>query len=147
MWGLSPALIWAIIGVALIILELVSTTFVLIFFGIGALVTAIATWAGLTHFASQVGIFAGTSVILLVLLRKTVRSLFCGHQDLPPEYLGASARVIDPIEPQHEGRVEYRGSPWIAFSDHTEVIPAGTIVEIVAVDGIRLKVALKGGCA
>ena len=43
-------------------------------------------------------------------------------------------------ESKGEGKVEYRGSRWIAFSDYGGEIPEGTLVTVVSVDGVRLKV-------
>jgi membrane protein implicated in regulation of membrane protease activity len=56
------------------------------------------------------------------------------------EHLGQQVKVIERIPEKGEGKVEYRGSRWIAFSDHGGEIPAGALVTVVSVDGVRLKV-------
>ncbi len=137
---ISPALLWAIAGIVLVILEMVSVTFVLVFFGIGALITAVAVALGVESFAIQAIVFSVSSLLLLVLLRKGAKSLFSGTKDLPPDHLGARVLVTKEIPAKGEGKVEYRGTVWIAFTDTGEAVPAGSMVEIVGADGIRFKV-------
>lgn len=139
--SLSPAWIWAIIGVILIIIELTSFTFILTFLGAGAIITAITTWVGLTGGVnSQLAFFSISSVLMMLLLRKTAKKLFYGSSDLSPDYLGQRVKVVREIPVGGEGYIQYRGSEWIAFSDHPDIIPEGSNVEIVGIEGIRVKV-------
>jgi len=140
MESLSPWT-WAIIAVVLVIAELISVTFFLSFLAFGALVTAITTGLGATvGISSQLAVFCAAAIISTVLLRKTAKRLFFGHGDMGSEHLGQQVKVIERIPEKGEGKVEYRGSRWIAFSDHEGEIPAGAIVTVVSVDGVRLKV-------
>lgn len=139
--NISPVLIWSIIAVALIIIELLNFTFVLCFFGVGAFLVALTTWLRITTgFFSQLVAFALLSLILTFLLRKTAKKLFSGTNDKPPDYLGQRVRIIKTINPGNEGAVNYRGSDWIAFSDSAEIFKEGEMVEVVSMDGIRLKI-------
>jgi len=138
---LSPALIWAIAGVVLIVIELASFTFVLAFLGIGALVTALITWLGLTPDTNmQLAAFSISSIIMLLLFRKTARKMFAGHGFNMADDVGQRVKVIKEIPVDGEGDVLYRGSVWNAVSDSNELIPEGATVEITAIDGIRLRV-------
>jgi membrane protein implicated in regulation of membrane protease activity len=65
-----------------------------------------------------------------------------GHGDYS-EYVGQRALVAVSIPPGGEGKVKYRGSEWIAYSDEGAEIPAEAAVLIVAIDGIKLKVSSK----
>lgn len=137
---LSPTLIWAILGIVLIIVELLTGTFFFLFIGIGAIITAIVAYFGVGSIHIQFIIFAISSIILILLLRKMAKKLFYGHADLPPEYIGEKVPVAKEIPVGHEGSVKYRGSFWIAYSDEIENIPEGTLVEVIGSDGIKLKV-------
>lgn len=140
-WSFSPAVVWAVVGLLLLILELTTFSFILCFIGLGALAVAGTTWAGITTtFASQLIVFSASSLFLLVLLRKTARRLFAGHADAPPDYAGQRVPVVKTIPAGGEGTILYRGSDWIAFSDTTQIIPEGAVVQIEAIDGIRVKV-------
>lgn len=143
-YALSPAHLWALLGAALIIADLFTATFVLFFFGVGAVVTALTTWAGLTpQFGSQLLCFSLTAAGATVLFRKTAKKYFGKRADTPEysDYLGQRAVVTEPIPAGGEGRVKFRGSEWIAFSGAGAEIKAGETVVIEDVDGIRLKVA------
>lgn len=139
MENISPVVIWAILGIVLIIIETTTVTFVLMFFGAAALVTAFVS-IFVDSFAVQVAVFVAASVVLLLSLRKVAKNLFSGHQDLMPDYLGKKVNVVEDIPPGREGKVSFRGSPWIAVSEDSITIPAGSHVEVVAADGIKLKV-------
>ncbi len=142
-WSLTPALVWAIVGLLLLILELATVSFILCFIGMGALIVALATWIGITpSFSSQLIVFTVSSLLLLFLLRRTAKKLFAGHDNAPPDYAGQKVPVIRPIPPGGEGTIQYRGSDWIAFSDTAQAIPAGAVVQIEAIHGIRVKVKL-----
>lgn len=140
---LSPY-IWAIIGIVFMIADMITLTFFLFFLGIGALITAVFVWTGITTgINSQLFCFAASSLITMVLFRRMVKKLF-GKRGGEVEYsqlVGQKAFVTTAIPVGCEGKVSYRGSEWIAFSDHSEEIPEGTLVTIVSVDGIKLKVA------
>lgn len=137
----SPVWIWAIIGVLLIIAELTTLTFILVFLGIGAVATAITTAVGLTpDINSQLALFAVISILTMLFFRKVAKRSFLGISDMMPEYAGQKIKVIKSIPAGKEGQVEYRGSPWTAYSDFSETISEGATVEIIAIDGVRVKV-------
>lgn len=139
----SPALVWAAVGLLLLIAELATVSFILCFIGLGALIVAITTWIGLTpSFSGQLIVFSVSSLLLMFLLRKTARKLFAGHNDAPPDYTGEKVPVVKSIPAGGEGIIQYRGSDWIAFSGETQAIPEGTVVRIEAIEGIRVKVKL-----
>jgi len=138
---ISPALIWATIGLLLLAAELATVTFILSFLGLGAIIVSLTTWAGLTPgLNSQLLVFSISSLLLLLLLRKTAKRLFAGTHDAPPDYMGEKVQVIKAIPAGGEGAIKYRGSEWFAFSEAEEIINEGDTVEIVAIEGIRVKV-------
>ena len=138
---MSPVTVWAIIGIVLIIIELMSFTFVFVFFGVGALIASLTTWIGLTPgLSGQLAVFSVSSLFMLLVLRKTAKKLFFGSHDVPPDYKGQKVKVVKAIPAGGEGAISYRGSEWIAFSESTDQIPEGSTVEILSLDGIRAKV-------
>lgn len=140
----SLVYVWATIGIILIIADLITLTFFLFFLGIGALVTALCTWTGFTPgIDSQLICFAASSLITMVLFRGMVKKMFGKKGGGDTEYsqlVGQKARVSATIPAGHEGKVSYRGSDWIAFSDSMKDIPEGAFVTIEGVEGIKLKV-------
>jgi membrane protein implicated in regulation of membrane protease activity len=133
--------IWAIVGIGLIIAEIVIPSFFLVFFGAGALVTAITTAAGFTtDLGTQLLVFCVSSILLLVLFRRKLRCHF-GKETLPPDYMGQRLKVTAAIPRGGEGKVLYRGSEWIAFCESAEEeIPQGSTVEVTGSRDVRLQV-------
>ena len=146
----NPTLLWFLLGLALIFLEFVVPGVILVFFGIGAWAAAVTTYFGLTaSFQSQLLVFAVTSILLLVVLRKWIKGKFYGHvgdvqdqtQNLD-EFSGQSVVVLEDVIPNKmEGAVEFKGARWRAVSD--EHIKNGEMAIITGVDGIILKVRKK----
>jgi membrane protein implicated in regulation of membrane protease activity len=143
----NSTLLWFLLGLALIFLEFVVPGVILVFFGIGAWAAAVTTYFGLTvSFQFQLLVFAVTSVLLLVVLRKWIKGKFYGHvgdvQDQTKnldEFTGQSVVVLEDVIPNKmEGAVEFKGARWRAVSD--EHIKNGEMAIITGADGIILKV-------
>lgn len=64
----TMAVIWAVAAAVFIIAELVSVSFVAIYFGVGALVSAGVAWFG-ASFTWQLVAFSATGIVLMVLTR------------------------------------------------------------------------------
>src|SRR5436189_3585252 len=85
--------LWVILGAILVIAEIFTTGFVLLWFGIGALAAALAAFIGIDSLALQFLIFAGISIALTAASRtifinyfsreKTGQSLRTGVDALP----------------------------------------------------------------
>lgn len=144
---LNPILIWFLSGLVMAILEFAVPGVILIFFGVGAWIAALTTYLGLTgSFESQLLVFAVSSVLLIVFLRRYIKGKFYGHvsgvQDPDvnlDEFTGKSVIVLEDIIPdRQEGKVEFKGAVWSAVSD--EHISKDEPAVITGVDGIILKV-------
>jgi membrane protein implicated in regulation of membrane protease activity len=109
--------------------------------GVGAIIVSLTTWSGLTpSINSQLVVFSILSILMMLLFKKTARRLFYRSNDPQPDYMGQKVKVIKTIPKGGEGAIAYRGSDWIAFSDYVNIVSEGEIVEIVAMEGIRVKV-------
>ena len=146
----DPILIWFLLGLVLIFLEFIVPGVILVFFGIGAWAVAVTAYLGwISSLESQLLLFAITSIVLLVLLRKWVKGKFYGHvsavQDLTKnidEFSGQSVIVVQDVIPNKmEGAVEFKGAKWSAVSD--EPIKNGEVAIITDFDGITLKIQKK----
>jgi len=142
---IDAKLLWFLAGVVLILLEFAAPGVVVVFFGVGAVITSITTWAGLTPgIGSQTAVFGISSVLLLFTLRRYVKRWFVGNSadfdgDLDDDFTGREARVVEDIPGDGaDGRVEIKGAEWKARS--AEAIPAGAVVIIERRDGLTLHV-------
>ena len=139
----NPILVWFLIGLALVISEFLLPGVILVFFGVGAWVVSLTTWIGLTDgLTGQLLVFAISSILLLVLLRRWFQAKFLGHQtgeqdpyDNLDDLAGEIVVVTENVSADG-GKVEFKGAAWSARSE-TE-IRAGERATVTAVDGITL---------
>ncbi|MCW1925642.1 NfeD family protein [Luteolibacter arcticus] len=131
---IDPEILWLIAGVILILAEFFAPGVIIVFFGVGAIFTAITTFFGWTpDLGSQAAMFAVTSVVLLFGLRRFVKKWFVGHSanaggSVDDDYTGREARVITALPGRGEdGLVEIKGTNWNARSD-TPVAAGETVI-------------------
>lgn len=144
---LQPWLLWFVAGVGLAFFELAVPGFVIVFFGIGCLVTAAATAMFEISVTQQVATFGVSTVLSLVLLRRVFMRYLRGkesevkdgYDDTP---MGAHVTVVTTISPEMPGKVMHRGTSWRAQS--TETIEEGGIAVITGyADSSKLVFSVK----
>ena len=142
----KPEVVWFIIGLVLFLLELVMPGFVIFFFGVGAWITALLCL--LTHVSTnlQVIVFAITSVISLLLLRKMIqRKFFYSKVDrssaVEDEFTGKEAVATINFDKDKKGKVEFKGTTWNAESESD--IKKGQTVIIIEKESFKLIVEPK----
>ncbi len=143
---MSAALIWIMIGFALVIAEFFLTSFIVVFFGVAAIVVGIAIWLGLPADGGLVYIvFAAVALLTLFGLRSRFREWFTGdvtQGGLDEDFIGHDARVasgFDEVTPGR-GKVTYRGASWEARSTTAHLAP-DSYIRIVGRDSTVLHVA------
>ncbi|NSW95508.1 MAG: NfeD family protein [Bacteroidales bacterium] len=142
----KPELIWFLIGLLLFLLELVLPGFVIFFFGVGAWITALVCLIGNPGINLQIIIFAVTSVVSLALLRRMIQKRFFFSKEglseaVEDEFTGREATALTDINPQKEGKVDFKGTTWKAESEAD--IRAGQKVIIKGKDNFKLFVEPK----
>jgi len=141
---ISTELIWFICGLVLILAEFAVPGVILVFFGIGAWIVALALFVGIVESpGAQLLLFAAASVALLVVLRKWIRQRFSGfvsNSQSPEknldEFEGRRVVVIEDIAPGKPGKVEFKGAPWSARSE--DILKKGESGTIKQLDGLTL---------
>lgn len=132
--------IWFLIGLALIVLEFVVPGLVLVFFGIGAWVTALVCLITGVEINTQLIIFLGSSLITLALLRNSLKKRYMDKadvdKDLEDEYIGHTAVAISSFNAGETGKVSFKGSSWDAIAEHA--ITAGQQLKITGYKSIKL---------
>lgn len=142
---MSVALIWIIIGILLIISELLLTSIVAVFIGLGALLTGLLLhWGVIEDYSTQFAIFGISSLVLLLVARGRLKAWFIGYtadtDPAKPNFqrdIGARVKVVKTF--QHgAGRVLLNGVQWDAFSE--DELKEGDTAWVVANKGIQLTV-------
>ena len=139
---------WAILGAVLVIAEVFTTGFVLLWFGIGALAAGLAGLLGVHSIILQFLIFTAVSIGLTVASRtifvnyfsreKSGGDLKSGVDSLP----GKVGTVVSSSRGAlNEGAVKVYGSTWTAYpADGEEPLEAGDRVEVTKVQGASIYV-------
>ena len=161
----DPALYWLTIGVMLFVLGLVLPGFVLFFFAVSALATALLAWLlPTTAIVLQLGFFIVASLVTLFCLRGFIEKRFIPsgpandgeevdvQRALPSDKAALSSLsvqtklmplrhkgvVCSTIVPPAEGRIKCFGSSWRATAD--EQVEEGEIVMVVRQNGLVIHV-------
>jgi membrane protein implicated in regulation of membrane protease activity len=139
---LTNEVMWFLIGLVLLVTELALPSFILIFFGIGAWVTALTIWFTDVGIETQLIVFILTSLISLLIFRNRFLSLFDKQNahftdDVESDFIGKIATTIEPVN-NVSGKVLFNGTQWKAISD--ENIKSDQKVEVISKDNITLKI-------
>ncbi|MBO4316696.1 MAG: NfeD family protein [Mailhella sp.] len=134
---MSAVVIWVIIGTVLLVAEIFSPTFIMMFFGIGAFGAAVTA---LIHpsILGELAAFAAVSAASLFILRSRLLKTFRGSKSDNTRngarfpYSGRLAEVTADILPGAEGEISLGGSFWRAKCDST--VHAGEKVRVLYPD-------------
>ncbi|MEQ8623860.1 MAG: NfeD family protein [Vicingaceae bacterium] len=137
----TPAVIWFLVGTALLLLELAIPGLIIVFFGAGAWITAACLLLFDLNFNSQLLIFLLTSLGSLFTLRHSIRKKYMdfsveGADPQNNAFIGSKAISLTEISPEKDGKVEFNGSQWEASTN--SLIKANTNVRIIGMKSIKL---------
>jgi membrane protein implicated in regulation of membrane protease activity len=138
------AWLWLVIGVALAVAEVFTTTFVLIMFSAGALAAAALAAIGAPIWL-QIIAFGAVSAAAMGLLRPVIqRHLHQGDQYTAPMGLaaieGSSGLVLERVDLDH-GMIKIEGELWTARPyDSTQTFEPGERVRVIEIKGATVLV-------
>jgi len=136
---MDHAIVWAVTGLVLVIVELLTGTFYLLVLGIAAFGAAAAAYFGF-EFGAQAIVAAVISAagcygVHVYKARNRAQQMAPIDAGMPASFeswLDAGARLA---------RVRYRGASWDARVEGLEAIEPGATVYVLAADGNTLRVA------
>lgn len=143
-FSISPAAVWTLLGVLLILAEFAFPGVILVFFGVAALLIGLALWFGVgLTLNMQILLFGILAVGLLLVARKRVKNWFRGKS----EHASDGVEVLVPGTPviaQEDfvdgvGVVTYRGARWKAECD--QAVTTGQKLWITGRHGLVLNVS------
>jgi inner membrane protein len=139
---ISPAYIWAIIGVGLIIFEVFTSTFFILFFGVAALVVAGLKAFGLDHLETEILIFAAVGLAGTLIFRKKLLKSFQSTAKVSAD----REKVITlshTVPAKGSAQISYQGTMWTAVNEGQIDLPEGAHAVISRVDGVKLIIKAK----
>ncbi|NLW05780.1 MAG: NfeD family protein [Pseudomonadaceae bacterium] len=145
---MTPPLVWILLGLFLILSELVATSIIAVFLGLGALATGGLLYLGIINSLTlQLLVFSAVSLLSLLLARRRLKQLFVGgtiqknqHSNFLQQAIGQRVEVVSNFE-QGAGRVKLNGVQWTAYSE--EALKKGDAAWIIHNEGIELYIASK----
>jgi membrane protein implicated in regulation of membrane protease activity len=144
--------LWTMLGVILIIAEVFTPGFVLLWFGVGALAAAFASLVGFDSLTLQFLIFAVVSVALTAASRTIFVNYFSREKAGNEIKMGVDALpgkvgtvVSSSAGALNEGAVKVYGSTWTAYpAEGEEPLEAGDRVTVERVQGASIYVRRVG---
>lgn len=140
---MTEDLVWALVGLALVVVELLTGTFYLLVLGIAAFGAALAAWLG-QPFPTQV--IVGAVIAALGCYGVHVYRSKNNAQQMAPVDAGQPASFEQWVDPAARlARVRYRGASWDAQIDGAEgAEPApGAMLYVLSTHGNTLKVTTR----
>ena len=150
---MEPYVIWFVAALALLVLELVSTTFYSIFLAFGAFAAGVLAFAFPSSAAWIQAVVAIGVAMLGVAIGRPFLSRRLRRQGEPPltpgvhgGFVGQRALALDELGDElHPGHVRLAGETWLAYSPEHHPVATGASVLVTAVRGTTLVVRPASG--
>jgi membrane protein implicated in regulation of membrane protease activity len=131
--------IWVVLAAALYVGEMLSTSFYLLPFAIGATVAAITSLLGGPLWLQWL-LFIVISVITLIALRPVAKRISITRPEKSgvDRLIGMVGEIIEGNAPSGEQRARIAREVWNVTIADDAVLPVGTSVRVIGVDGVHL---------
>lgn len=130
--------IWLIIAGLFFIGEIATVGFLIFWFGVGALVAMLISFFT-SNVIIQTSVFVISSAILLFATKPFVKKFIDVKSTNTNAFsiIGKKALVRKEINSNSVGQIKINGEIWSAESENNEIIPKGSEVEIVKINGVK----------
>ncbi len=133
---------WIVVAVICAIAEMLTPTFFIAWFAVGALAASLSSAVGLS-LGWQVVVFAVVSLALVLSTKRLSSRWFRGEREQKTNVYaltGASGVVTKAIPEGGTGQVRVGPETWSATAEDRASVPAGVSVVVVRVEGVHLVV-------
>ena len=129
-------LIWIFIAIIFVMLELITTTFFLVWFGLGSIVAAILNYFGFDIYVQLLG-FIIVSTILILSTRKFANKITpeSSKKTTAERLIGKTAKILRQID-ENTYVVRVAGEEWSAHTNDS--VDVDDVVKIVGINSIIL---------
>lgn len=133
---IEPVNFWIIVGILLMIGEMLSASFFMIFIALGCFAAALLASFDV-NFPLQIMTCAAVSVVGTLSLRKSIQARLRATKGVKSD-IGTEIRIETEIGAHQQGRVSYQGTQWQATNVASEALKPGDHACIVGIDGNTL---------
>lgn len=134
---ITSTLIWAVLGLILIVAEVLTGSFFLLFFGISALLISILRLFGLDSLPTEMAIFAVAGLAGTLLFRKKLHKSLKEGDTIALD-VGEKVRLTEDIPAKATSSITYRGTRWTAVNDSDSNLKQGDFALIARIDGVKV---------
>ncbi|MGN1298980.1 MAG: NfeD family protein [Candidatus Scatovivens sp.] len=132
--------IWLIVAGFFLILETITTGFLVFWFAVAALITMVFSFF-IVNKLIQASIFVVLSVVLLFETKPLVKKLSKKESDIKTNAFsitGKNGKVLIDINPvDGHGQIKIDGEKWSAKSSDGSFIPKDSEVKVIRIDGVK----------
>jgi membrane protein implicated in regulation of membrane protease activity len=133
------SLIWMTIALLFAVAEGFTLGLTFIWFAGGALLAMIVSFFNLGIGFQVVAFIIGSAVMLIYTRPVAIKVFKVGHTKTNVDSLiGKEGKVVKALDPYTLGQVNVKGQIWSAKPENDETIEEDTIVEVVAISGVKL---------
>ena len=135
----NPWLMWLAVGVVFLIVELLTTALVSIWFVPSAIITCLLSFV-VDNLLIQIAIFVALSAVFMVVCRKIYNKHIkkpVDDVDQNEKLIGKTAKVAEDTN-GISGRILVGDVYWKAVSENGDIIPKGETVKVKSVNGTTL---------
>ncbi len=140
------AIAWFLIFLILVAVEIITLGLTTIWFAGGALAAFILAAAGVKSIFIQIIVFLAVSVMLLIFTRPLAKKYINKHtvRTNVDDMIGRTGKVTEEINNiEATGAVSINGNEWTARSAKDSIIPAGAVVRVVRIEGVKAIVEME----
>lgn len=130
--------LWLVIGLLLLMVEVITTTFFVIFFGLAALTLAVFLYFFSFSMAAQIAIFSVISLLYFFVGKKLIKKFKSPTQIEQDDVIGSVAVVCDNADPNHYTKVLIGDTIWSAHTKYPLI--KGQKVKVVSVKNLIVEV-------
>lgn len=134
---MSTITLWVVLGTCLLVAEMLTGTFFLLFFALGAFSASLLALFGLDSFPLQIVICGVVSIAGFFVLKKPLQKKMLKAASVQND-LGQRIQVDQAISISQIARVSYQGTTWEARNVGTESLNKGDWALIVGTEGHTL---------
>jgi inner membrane protein len=131
---MSTITIWVLLGTGLLVTEMLSGTFFLLFLSLGAFSASLAALFGLQSIPLQIVICAVVACLGFFLLKKPLQKKLLKSAAIHIDQ-GQILRMEQPLAPGQTTRISYQGTTWDARNTDSVALNPGDRARIAGTEG------------
>lgn len=137
----TPMIFWIVVALAALIIDITTSSFMFVWFSIGAMASIIAIGIGASVVVQAVVFVAVSAVVMAVgypIVKKTIKKTVKKTLTMEEGYVGKEFKITKDIG--EKGNIKFQGIYW-TVKNVGEPLKKGDLVQITGIEGNKLVIA------